>query len=171
MGNAISSALLVSAIGTVAAVTAARGVELNGLEFAVTTEKTAYRVGEPIRLTVTWTNAGRGKLNIPAWRGPINGPATLVEENETIYEFAVYFEGKEWVDFRGGPTCPVLVGLDLESQKSVTRSYDISDVYSFARPGRYVLRAVQFGWSPDDKLVTHWRGRIVHPDVEIRIQE
>jgi hypothetical protein len=163
-------ALVLSALGTVASATSALCVELNGLEFVMTTDKTAYKVGEPIRVNVTWTNAGTGHLLIPNWRGPTDGPAKLVEGDNTVYEFAVYYEGKEWVEFKAGPSCKPSIGVDLEAKQTVTRSYDVGDSYSFTRPGRYVLRAVQFGYPPDDPD-KYWRGRIFHPDVEIWIRE
>jgi hypothetical protein len=171
MRSRLTSMLVVSALAVAAAATPAGCAESNGLEFAMTTDKITYRIGEPIRVSATWTNKGSDYLQIPNWRGPLDAPAELTEGNHTVYEFAVYFEGKERIESNEGHSCRTQVGSRLEPRQSLTRSYDIGEVYRLVRPGRFALRAVLFGYPSDDNAVSAWRGRIVHPDVEIRILE
>jgi hypothetical protein len=162
---------LVSAIGTACALTPVRCDELNGLGFEKTTDKTMYRVGEPIRVSVTWTNVGPVNTKIPSWRGPTEGVSSTVEGKNTIYDFAVYYEGGERISFHGVFSNVTAMEVSLEPKQSLTSSYEIDGVYSFARPGRYALRTIDFGYGPDDHVAEHWRGRIMYPDVAIWIRE
>jgi len=162
---------LLLAIVTVAGVPPARCAERNGLAFAMTTDKRNYKVGEPVRVSFTWTNVGVTTLVIPNWRGPTEGVTGSGEGESAIRDFAVYYEGKEMVGYRGVFACGVAPELSLESKRTVTHSYEINDVYSLSRTGRYVLRSAYFGYAPNDRALNHWRGEIVHPDVEIWIHE
>jgi len=171
MRKHITLAVLVSTIATGVAVRPARCAELNGLDFVMSTDKKSYKVGEPIRVRFTWTNVGVVKLVIPDWRGPTDGVTAFGQGKDEVRDFAVYFEGTEMLPYRGGFACGIDPEVALESKTTLTRSYTISDVYSFARAGRYVLRSAYFGYAPDNQSLGHWSGQIVHPDVQIRIHE
>ena len=171
MRRPIAIACLVLTITCAAVPRPARSAELNGLDFAMTTDKKLYKAGEPVRVSFTWTNVGVVTLVIPEWRGPTVGVTGSGQSDTAIRDFAVYYEGGEMVPYQGPFSCGVAPELRLESKTSVTHSYDISRVYGLQRAGRYVLRAAYFGYGADDPTLGHWRGQIVHPDVEIWIHE
>ena len=157
-------------IGTSVALLA-ESAEQEGLGLVVSSEKAGYKVGEPVRVRFTWTNLGRAKLLIPNWRGPTGGVTLVGRGEKEIYDFSIYYEGTERLTYHGVFACGPIVGLLLDPGVTVTRVYEINDVYDVARPGRYVIRAAYFGYPRDDASPEHWRGEIVHPDVEVWVRE
>jgi hypothetical protein len=162
-------ARVVAAFACVVAGFPAPCVEQAGLGFVMTAEKAAYRSGESTRVTITWTNLSARTLVIPRWRGPTAGVTSSGHGAEEVRDFSVFYEGKERLAYQGlfacGPTQP----LSLEPGEKETQTYDISDSYALSRPGKYVLRTVFFGYGADDPSGEHWKGRIVHPDIEVWI--
>jgi hypothetical protein len=146
-------------------------VEQEGLGFLMTSAKTVYQVGERIHVTFTWTNLTDRRLVIVNWRGPTGGVTDYSQGTDKRYDFSVYYDGKEMLAYHGEFACGPLQGLTLEPKATVTRTYEISEVYSFSRPGRYLLRTIYAGYALDDPVPEHWRGKIIHPDVEIWIHE
>ena len=171
MRSHIAVTVVVSVFASGAALQPGRCTELNGLDFVVTTDKTSYKVGEPVRVSFTWTKVGVVTVKIPKWRGPLAGVTATSHDEGAIRDFSVYYEGKERVGYGGGFSCGMAREISLESKRTLTQSYEINEVYSLTRPGRYVLRSAFFGYPLDDGSLGHWRGRIDAPEVEIWIHE
>jgi hypothetical protein len=163
------ASVVLAAIGVIAPMNA-MCAELRGLDFVVTTDKKVYTIGEPVRVTFAWTNVTDRTLVIVNWRGPLGGISDI-SEGVKAYDFEVLYDGQEMLKYHGEFVDGLRTSLDLEPKKSLTRAYDISDVYDFGRPGRYVIRATYCGFAYDDPAPGRWRGKITHPDVELWVRQ
>ena len=146
-------------------------LEKNGLGFVVNTDKKVYKIGEPIRVGFSWTNVTESNLVIVNWRGPKGGVSASGDDPDRTYDFSVFYEGKERLDYHGEYIDGPRSSLTLKPRQTETREYEITDVYSFSRPGRYVIRVTYNGFAYDEKNPARWRGKIDHPAIEIAVRE
>jgi hypothetical protein len=142
---------------TLAAATLTWCADQVALEFCVSTDKQVYGLGEPITVSFNWFNTSAAPLEIVTGLGPTHG----VMVRNDIPDFAVYYDGTEKIPYRGRWYCSVGPPSVLESRGELTRSHQISDAYSFGRPGRYVIR-VAFFLS---------EATVIHREVEIWVSE
>lgn len=131
--------------------------ELNGLSFVLTTARKVYRIGEPIIVNYTLTNTTDNALVVSDLANPENDGGGV----------SVLFDGSRPIarhgDLCSGPRRIVI----LDAGKSSTSPHDFSALYSFATPGRYVIRVTYSAYEPAPK---HWRGSIPE-EVWVWVQE
>ena len=141
-------------------------VEKDGLRLVVTTDQESYTIGEPVLVKVAWTNLTDGQLVIRSWDGLSNAPGRMGgDESEPLYDFAIYFGGKERVSYRSDIACGPPGRWVLPPRETIQQQHDVSDTYDLTRPGRYTIRVI-YGSGSSLANEVSWVGRLSHPEVE-----
>ncbi len=161
-------------LGFLLAVRAAErpGVDQGGLRLVVTSDKSVYGVGEPIRLRLAWTNTGPVELRIPTWPGSQMGAtaARYGGGEPTLLALAIYHNGQERVLYSGSIGSGADQGLRIEPGERRQTEFSIHDTYDMTRPGRYVVRVAYAGFDDDHAPPHAWKGLLVHPDFTFTVR-
>jgi hypothetical protein len=149
------------------------GIVQHELRLVVSSDKSTYVVGEPIRIRLAWTNTGTEELRIPIWRGAQMGQTAARNANgeHTLLALSIYYEGKERIPYRGAIGCGPDDGWQVPPGETRDTDFEVQDTYELARPGRYVVRIAYAGFNRDNPLPPHaWEGLLLHPDIELSVR-
>jgi hypothetical protein len=152
------------------------GAELDGLRLEVSTDRSTYRLGEPVRVRLRWTNLGAHSLTIPAWWSSTEGQraAELRADGGDVLSFAfeVYGTSQAKLPYVGVIGCGPDQGRKLDPGEISEVDYSINDGYDLSAPGHYAIRVTFAGYRREQGLLfpqDAWKGLIRHPDVVFKI--
>ena len=148
------------------------GVDQGGLRLVVTSDKPVYSVGEPVRISLIWTNIGSVELRIPSWKGAQMGieAARHTEGQPTLYALVISYDGQHRIPYHGSIGCGVDNGFQLAPGERHESAFSIEESYDIRRAARYVVRVAFAGFDDDHAPPHAWQGLLVHPDIEFSVR-
>jgi hypothetical protein len=148
------------------------GVVQNGLRLVVSSDKSTYAVGEPIRVRLAWTNTSREELRIPTWRGAQMGETAARHDGgqPMLLALSIYYDGKDRIPYAGAIGCGPDEGLQVPPGETRDTEFAIHDTYDLSRSGRYVIRVACAGFNYEYPPPHAWKGLIVYPDIEFTVR-
>lgn len=148
------------------------GVVEGGLRLVVTSDKSAYAAGEPIRIRLAWTNLGAGEVLIPTWRGAQMGEtaARYGGGEPMLLALEIYRDGKDRIPHSGVIGCGPDDGVRIPPGETRDSEFQIDDTFDVAQSGRYVVRVAFAGFNDDRARPHGWKGLLRHPDVEFTVR-